>query len=361
MGSARVWLGVSVLLSSVFGASACDLVVRNGETIVASGGPVRAALTANAAAVQPGGTLVVQDGTLIGRERTFVQGSAEPAPPGAAIVTEGGIVRISPGAVIQPGKVTVTPRDPASTAPVAPDVPYRLAPALLGTMSTIEINAGSFSSSEQVGVVPGTLVDSPSVVVSDSSLTIRGGDFLLGATGPRQAGRFPVTPSVLAARSQVTISGGSFASGTVQIFSSQTVITGGSFGRGVSLGLRPPPLGFTPIPVGGPFNPPLAPFLPAPGCTEIRGGSFAFVGVVEAGERVFIYGTNFNLPFGPVAPPPGPPSTPGGLAFPGPIAQITLSGILLDGTFNTLRLLLSPGAQVVLDPGAGAAGCTPSF
>jgi hypothetical protein len=363
MSSARVWLGRSVLASSIFCASACDIVVRNGETIVADGGPVRAFLTSNAASVHPGGTLVVQNANLTGRDRTFEQASIDPAPPGAAIVADGATVQVMPGALVQAGKVMVTPRDPNSTAPVPPDVPYRLAPALLATSSSIAITGGSFSSSEQLGGSPGILVDSPSIAVSDSSLTIRGGQFMLGASPTRQAGRLPVTPSVLAVRSRVGISGGDFSAGTVQIFSSQTVITGGTFGRGLSLGLRPPPLGFTPIPVG-PLNFPLTPLLAAPGCTEIRGGSFAFVGVVEAGERVFIYGTDFNLPFGPVTPPPGQPSTPGGPAFLGaPPTPIPLSGILLDGSATTLQLLLRPGAQVVLarPPLAGGPGCTPGL
>jgi hypothetical protein len=349
---------------------ACDFVVPSGQTttIDSTVKTAGADKTPNAAEVQPGfpalqgspgqpaGTLIVRDAELQGHDRVFQESKDEPRPPGEAIVSRGGRVRIFSGK-ISAGNVQVMPRDPSAGPP--PRASYPLAPALSATTnSTIEIMGGTFTSSRLTGSVP-ILVDAPAIAVSDSQLTITSGTFLLGDNPLRAARQLPVTPSVLAARSRVEISGGSFASGTVQLFSSQTVIRGGSFGRGVSLGLRPPPLGFTPIP-NGPPNAPLVPILPAPGCTEIRGGSFPSassvvgVGVVEAGEVVFIYGSGFNLPYGPVPAPFGTPPAPGESVFANGLTLIPLTGtLLMNSAPATFNLSLQPGAIVVLDPGTG--------
>ena len=360
MSKARLAFSAAVLV----GMMACDFVVPGGQTttidsMVKTAGADK---TPNAVEVQPGfpgqppGTLIVRDAVLQGHDRAFQESKDEALPPGAAIVSRGGRVRIFSGNV-SAGNVQVMPRDPSADPP--PRASYALAPALSATTSsTIEIMGGTFTSSSLTGSVP-ILVDAPAIAVSDSQLTITNGTFLLGDNPLRRAGQLPVTPSVLAARSRVEISGGSFASGTVQLFSSRTVIRGGSFGRGVSLGLRPPPLGFTPIP-NGPPNAPLVPLLPAPGCTEIGGGSFPSapsvvgVGVVEAGERVFIYGSGFNLPYGPLAAPDGPPPAPGESVFANGLTLIPLTGtLLMNSAPATFNLSLQPGAIVVLDPGTG--------
>ena len=346
-----IGLGIAALLST-----ACERIVLGGQTATLEEGlEIIAVNHPNAAAVQPGATLVVEGAALRGLDRTFEEGTADAPSPGAAIVSDGGTVQILAGRIMA-GTVEITRSDPSGPpSPVL--LPFSLASALVARDSTIDIRGGSFVSSAFIGRIPVLLADAPVVTVSDSSLTLSGGQFLLG-DNPGRGGPFPVTPTVLAARSRVSILDGDFSAGPVQLFSSQAVIRGGRFDRGLALGFRPPVLGFTPVP-GGLDNVPRTPIVPAPGCTEIRGGSFALVGALEPGERLFLYGS-FSLPPGPLTPPPGTPQTPGGRVFPDDqIPPIRIDGTLQDGTEAHFDLLLTPGAQAVLDPGApDGPGCS---
>jgi hypothetical protein len=98
------------------------------------------------------------------------------------------------------------------------------------------------------------------------------------------------------------------------------------------------------IPLPGTTTAPLP-----PPCYEIRGGSFARI-AIGGTDPVFIVGTQFNLPFGPVTSPPGPGRLPG--------PPLALEGVLEDGTPISLVLTAGPETRVTLvasgDPGCGS-------
>jgi hypothetical protein len=136
-----------------------------------------------------------------------------------------------------------------------------------------------------------------------------------------------------ALESQVEIRGGRFA-GFVNLAGSQSRLLGGE--------LRLLSLGATPVPVS------------APGCTEIHGGLFDSVWIFAASETLFIFGTDFNHPFGQV---PITEVSPGiiGANFSPPSAVVT--GVLPDGSALDLRVFprILPATVVLAPP--GSSGC----
>lgn len=375
MSRASVGSSVCLSLLSLVLAAGCDLVVGDGDlTVVGNGGAVFGSATPNAVTVQPGGLLGVEDAELIGRGRVITQGMSVPPSPGAALVSRGGGVLIVGGrlaggnVVVQSttnGIVNPTPNSlgnfeapsasdfsaqgvvgiPLSADPAVPPFGTMtrgplLAPALVAQGSAVAIEGGTLISSTMFGF-PEFYVQVPALVVNDSALLISGGEFRLGTVG----GPLQTTRVVAASFSDVEISGGHFGDGVVLLQNSRTRITGGRFDRGLGLG------NFVPL-----RNP--QPLLVAPGCTEIRGGQFPSIAALGSAERVFIFGTNFNLPLGPVPiPPPRPlpdPLPPNVTVNP---TFATVSGTLEDGTVEDFVVGFANGPAQYFLVAPGSPGC----
>jgi hypothetical protein len=216
-----------------------------------------------------------------------------------------------------------------------------LAPALVAQDSVVEIDAGTLTSSGVFGSDE-FYVQVPAVVVNGSELRIRGGEFRLG-----QIGGAPQLTRVLAASfSDVHIEGGRFSGGAVLLQNSRTRITGGTFDNGVALGNF--------VPLTGP-----TPTLPAAGCTEIRGGQFPSIATLGSAEQVFIFGTNFNLPLGPI-PIPAPPTLPSPLppnVLVNPSPPVTVTGTLEDGTMASFAVGFANGPARFELVAPDAVGC----
>jgi hypothetical protein len=362
MTRARLW----TLCIPLFATLACDIVVEGGQTtVLGNRGSVFAEKTPNAVTVRPGGTLVVEDADVFGRGQVLELRAQQAAQPGAGIVSDGGIVRVLAG-TLSGGNVVFVESDP--NAPALPPGPPTffgdtLAPALIASRSTVEIDGGTFVSSGTFGSLGRRFPRvSATVSISDGQLQIRGGTF---RPGPRDDGFRIVTSPLRVERSSVEISGGSFDAGPVQLAFSQSRIRGGHFTGGLSISgaLRdlPPPF----------------PATPPAGCTEISGGTFSpggpsrvsdaaargLVFVSGMNERLFFLGTGFNLPLGAVAVPPpiqitvpvpnpGRPSSTVVIEQPVPVS---LTGILADGSPLDITLLVDDGEVVLAAP--GDAGC----
>jgi hypothetical protein len=322
--------------------------------------------------VLPGGGLGVADAEVIGRGRVITQGMSVLPSPGAGLVADRGAVLIAGGrllggnVVVQPG--TPNPGrsnvasfeipspaefaaagvagipfgpDPAATEFGRASLGPLLAPGLVAQGSVVEIEGGALISSSVLGSEEFYL-QVPALVVNDSALLISGGEFRLGTTRAPS----PLTRVVAVTFSDVEISGGRFAGGAVLLQNSRALITGGRFDNGLGLG------NFVPL-----RNPP--PLLAAPGCTEVRGGQFPFIATQGSAEQVFIFGTNFNFPLGPIPIPPLPP-LPSPLppnVMVNPSALITVTGTLEDGTAANFVVGFANGpAQFVL-AAPGSPGC----
>jgi hypothetical protein len=343
-----VWCALCVSI-----LTACDAVVTAGQTTTfGNRGSVFAVNTPNAVIVQPGGTLVVEDADLFGRGRVIALRDA-PVVTGSAIAAEGGVVRVIAGTLVG-GNLVVDPNAPRSAPPDPSSLNSFidvLSPALQASHSNVEIEGGTFVASGAFGSVAGGFDDLPprfisfasTIVVSDSQLRIRGGIFRPGA---RNDDSRVVGGALTATRSAVVISGGRFDEGVVDLSGSQSRLLGGRFGA-LLLG-GSPSLVLPPDP---------------PGCTEIVGGALRTVRVTGIGEQVFVFGSRFSLPLGPVAVPPPMqvtlPSLIGGLPSTIDVpTPFTLAGVLADGSALDVRLAVGAGATVVL-ASPGTPGCTP--
>ncbi len=326
-----------VLLLAPLAFAACDVVVNDGETVVAgNGGSISGFERDHAVTVLPGGTLIVQDATLSGEGRLVdaVPPGVFPTP-GSGILSDGGVVRVEGGEVRGGNVVVALGRDPNALAAL-PRAAFAstLGSALRATRSRVEISGGSLVPSGVVGTLD-PYGEQETVAVSDSDLRIRGGTFF-GASRARagQPGappfEFPVF--VRAVSSRVEISGGRFEGlGRVRLISSLSRISGGELPITVILGDQL-----------GTFN------LPG-GCTEIHGGRFTFVGVFGAGERLFVFADRFvNLTPGPVPIP----------AAPGPRTTLQITAVPPRGPTFNVSLDAEAGTQVVLAR-TGDPGCEP--
>lgn len=319
LAHSRTWALCFLLVAT----TACDVLVKEGETVsLGNGASFFGVDTPNAAFVLPEGTLIVENAILSGRGKVVGSLPAGPFPtPGAGIVAAGGIVDIRNG-LVSGGNVLVTLGDPNGLpSPSSLAGPNVLAPALIAAGSEVSITGGTLRSSSVAGNSIDPYLPSPAMVATGSFLDIRGGSFEFGTAG----GASSLNRIVDVSQSAISISGGSFA-GIVQISSSNAIVAGGSFSGGLALGTLTPRA--------------LAVF---PGCTEVIAGTFGFgIDVRGAGERVFIFGNDFDRGFGPV------PAT-GNL--------VPISGVRLDGSQLFFQLFVGPGAQVVLaspdDTGCG--------
>ncbi len=212
-----------------------------------------------------------------------------------------------------------------------------LAPALSTTLSSVEIEGGTFVSSSIFGVPNPYLPGGGIVQVVGGRLRMRGGEILRGTIMPPSplAGPEGLSGSSLSAvAAEVEIAGGNFDAAPVLLAGSRARITGGRFGAGLVVSNL--------LPIGA-----LGIATPAR-CYEIRGGSFSSIGINGA-DPVFLVGV-FNLPPGPVTSP-----SPGHGRFP-PSPPLALSGVLEDGSSIQASLTAPPGTNVTLAP-PGAAGC----
>lgn len=354
-----------LLVVSLAVAAGCDLSVENGEvTELANRGQVFGAATPNAVRVRPGGTLVVRDADLFGRGRVVDALPAGLPTPGAAIVADAATVRIVKGQIVG-GNVLVTvdpnsfpvpvPVDGAASAKAfasvagvidAPPsarafatvvgVPLEsgvvLPPALSALHSSVVIEGGTLIGSSAFGAPQPFFAATAPLQVIGGQLLITGGEFLPGTMIPPPLLRFPVR-SLFALQTDVEIRGGNFDAAPVSLTSSRARITGGRFGAGLFVGsLVSIELVQASI------------VLPPPPCYEVRGGSFSSI-AVNGPDPLFIFGTGFNLPLGPV--PTG--ATP-----------LALTGLFPNGAPIDLDLTAFPGTQVFL-AAPGAPGCGPTL
>jgi hypothetical protein len=250
--------------------------------------------------------------------------------PGAGIVATGGRVRVVQGLVSGGNALLVSENAVQRVVTLAPALEARAG-------STVEILGGTLTSSGAFlasGVTgTSTRFDSaellPEVVsVADSVVRVEGGT-LRG--GPRERA---VTTTLGATRSTVEITGGDFDDegaliSFVLLRGSRSTIRGGRFDTLVL------------VPAGPRM--PMSPVDPlVPGCTEIRGGSFDDLNVVGNGERVIVFGTDFNRPLGPL------PT--------GPDTMTPVSGILEAGNAVAFDANLAGGTLVSL-AAPGSPGC----
>jgi hypothetical protein len=314
------------LLSIAFGG-ACDLVIGRGPTtILGNRGSVFAVRTPNAASVVDGGSLFVRDADLFGLGQVVEQGDPFRPPTGAAIVANDGFVIVAAG-TIRGGNALVVPQDPTTPPRLPPGgavpstAPTPLAAALVAEAdSFVSIEGGTLISGGLLGLSESYVVG-PAVSVNETQLRISGGELRMGTSVDAP----PSTGTVLLARdSQVDIRGGTFA-GLVNLQSTGADIGGGNFRDGLALGVGLVVRALTGIHGG-------------PGCTDIRGGSIPSLSVGGPDERVFIFGTDFNLPLGPLAPP--------SLSLQG--TRRTVSGRFEDGSAFQIDVVAEDGSKVVL-------------
>jgi hypothetical protein len=327
-------------------AAGCDVVVESGQTVEpANRGSVWAVNSPNAVRVRPGGTLIVRDADLFGLGKVVTTIPAGPFPmPGAAIEASGGTVRIVKGRIaggnvlvqVDPNSFPI-PADPSSSpgemrfasmvgVPIANLA--SLAGALEAFQSTVEIAGGTLVGSSVFGRPNPYLSPFAVVSVFGGQLRILGGEFL-------PATMVPPSPlpsggsSVSALDAFVEISGGRFDAGPVVLAGANARITGGSFGSGLAVNAL---IQIDPSLLPGPRIVP---------CYAIAGGSFSRIAVASP-DPVFIVGSQFNLPLGPVTSPAPPPHRSA------PALPVRLTGVLQDGTPIDLDLIAPPGTQVSL-------------
>lgn len=334
-----------VVLSLV--AAACDLEVGPGQEIVLDDrGMVQGVEKPNAVLVQPGGSLVVQDADLLGRGGVVTAdlGRAR-IQLGAGIVSNGGRVRVVQGQVSAGNALVLSaPRNAFVTVPLAPAL-VAIGGSTVEILGGTLISSGQFRANNRVDIGPVDFLPRTVVEVIDSELRIRGGTLRGGEVLP-SAREFPrLFESTLAAlRSRVEITGGDFVgsgafTGVVELTSSRSTIRGGRFQLlGLSSASTPE------APLGG-----------MPGCTEIRGGAFDQVFILGNGERLIVFGSSFNLPFGPVQLAPDP-LVPTSMVIPGTLKSGEISGTLESGESTTFRLSTLGDPQVSLAP-PGSPGC----
>lgn len=324
---------------SVFFGAACDLEVPAGQvTLLANGGSVVAVQTPNGVRVRPGGALVVQDASVFGRGVRVEASDAVPDVLGAAVLSEGGSVRLIQG-TLTGGNLLAVADDPA-TPPNPPSFPMEFPrrrifpPALMASDSVIEIEGGALVSGglfdpaltlRDAGIAPG-----PALIAARSDLTIRAGDFRMGPAA------FQVIPAVVlsAQASNVDLLGGTFG-GIVNLAGSQSRIAGAEL-SGLRLG-------------------PLAPAIARPGCTEFHDGSLGQVSIASPDETLILFGTSFNHPLGRV--PITSVSTPGFIGASPATPSAVVIGALSNGRAFQVNVFASTlDAKVVL-AAPGSAGC----
>ena len=356
----RLWTRLLLVSLALWLTTACDFVVEDGEVLEldnrlvargSAGDDTVAPLPA--VTVRPGGTLIVRDADVFGGDRTGAQ--LPPAtriqPPAAApgVRVDGGLVfvergRLEGGAILVPESATVPSSNPGA-ASFAPTLGQGGA-AIDARSAVVSITGGGFFGGagrilvSSTGILSGPIgLPGDALVIDQSSVMISGGGFVGGPTDR-------ANPQLLASagsqsariqRSNVLISGGTFFQ-TVGIAASQSSILGGSF---------------TTLLLG-------AANLPGAGCTEIRGGRFRTL-VAQGSDTVYLFGSGFSLPLGPVSfPEPGffNPFAPAGS---GTTGSVPITGTLADGTALLASLISvrtsmdDPDAAVILaapgDPG----------
>jgi hypothetical protein len=177
----------------------------------------------------------------------------------------------------------------------------------------------------------------PALSALDSDVFISGGELRSG----RSQELLVRAPNVVEARgSRVQINGGRFA-GFVVLGASDTIITDGDLPL-LAVGA-----------VAGRFDP--APPRTEPGCTEIHGGSLSSLSILTPSETVFLFGTGFNLPLGPV--PIAQVSTPGFIGSSPPTPSAVVTGTLASGTPLDLDVFAAVLSARVVLAAPGSPGC----
>jgi hypothetical protein len=299
-------------------AAACDLEVKEGDTVVLSNDgfvlgsfPAPGEFSARPAAqVHPGGTLIVEDASLLGGNTRV--GSPETlrfASP--AIVAQGGTLRIQNG-LIRGGEVAFTRQLNTFVGG---------APAVDATDTRIEMTGGTLSGGPAGEFLPaessgGSATGGVGLVASASDVQIRGGVLRPGPGTSEAVATFGPPLAAFLLDSTFDVSGGDFRAGTLRLLGSRGRITGGRFARVDA--------------VGG-----------TDACLEIRGGSVAELRA--DGSSVFLFGSSFSMPEGPVT-----GSSPGD--------PVRVAGTLEDGSPLDVELVLLGESAVILAR-SGTRGC----
>jgi hypothetical protein len=277
--SKRVCAAALFALFAPFVAAGCDLVAMDGQTLVASGrgsvyGSGGNALQppVSAVRVMPGGTLIVQDADMYGggilvesvdqplygvaASGILADASLDPGRPAPRVRVVNGLV--------QGGSVVLQVPVNSYDAPGA---------ALDVFGADLEISGGLMRGGGLVSTVPGdTLLPDlagAALFAQDSAIRVTGGTFELGTVSPLDpTAGVATSPTFIALDSDVEIRAGEFNEGILLEDGSARIFGG----RARMLVLTSPT---------------------QQGCSELRGGSFALLGVVDTEVRVF--GTELAL------------------------------------------------------------------
>lgn len=336
--------------------TACDLVVRNGgELRAANAGTIFGSLGSGdtparpAITLLPGGTVVVEDATVLGGGRSVVSADPIAGSSAPAIRVEGGRLVLQQG-TIRGGTLQFLGPDLGRGA-TENSVGFTGA-AIAGRNVRLEISGGLVLGGDVVvmgdpigsGLSFGGALSAagPALSLRDSEILISGGTFQLGAKQFLTA--FSPRPLFEVDRSAVSIRGGDFRGGPIDLGASQNRIAGGRFEFGI---------------IAGSFNR----FIfdtsaRPPGCTEIRAGVIPRV-EVAGNETAFVFGSGFNLPLGEVDFP-----TDAEIGFPNSIRlgpfiagrSVELSGVYENGSPFMVLASVDEGSRLVL-VSPGQPGC----
>jgi hypothetical protein len=300
----------SLVVCALVGGAACDLIAEAGQTLTLANqttvlGSVGNAQTPPRPAVdvRPGGTVVVQDATLLGGGVLVQQAGQQSfgaAGPGISAPDGNGTIRVQQG-LVSGGPVIVRVAGEAFDDP---------APGIQTLDATLEIGGGTLRGGALVSEV-GPLADglpAPALLTQGGTVRMLGGSLGAGSLPAEIAGD---GPSMVALESQLEIVGGSYGDEVLSA-DGRARILGGTF-ESLHLVSSSPD-----------------------GCSELRGGQMGELVVV--GGRVIVAGTALEL---------------------APTRQIgvsILTGTLENGQAVNAEVVLDEGAAVQL-VAAGSPGC----
>lgn len=274
------WLMRAILprllaLLAVVAFPACDTVVGPGQTVTLSGqglffGSGGNVMTPSlpAVRVQPSGVLFIEDAELFGGG-TIVESPQQTPLASAGIASDGGGVAVRRGTVRGGPVVIQVPTSGRALAGAGVDA----------SQSVVLVEGGTLIGGDIVVQESGSGggFAGPGLQARESDVLVTGGSFKPG--NPSRDARGVPTDSFVADFSAVEIDGGDFA-GQASFFNSNVLIQGGRFDA----------IRFV---ISGAFQ-------TTPFCSEIRGGSISSIEVADFGT-LFVFGTDFNLPFGEVS------------------------------------------------------------
>lgn len=307
------WTGCAFFALS----SACDLTVDDGDVVVLSNDglvlgsfPEPFVGRASAAARISGGTLVVENASLLGGN-VRVSSQDQFSLPAPAIEANGGTLEIQSG-LIRAGEIVFTRQLGLHVFGASGVTAFRTRIEMSG--GTIAGGpAGEFLPAERnSGSAPGGV----GLVVDDSDVLILGGVIRPGPGTSEAEAHFGRPFAATFFDSRFDIRGGDFRGGRVLQSGGSGRISGGRFQDVES------------VPGGGT-------------CLEIRGGSLASLSV--RGDAVFLFGTGFSQPLGVLG---------GGREG----ESLRLTGTLEDGTPLDLQLNVEADSSVTLAR-PGTRGC----